>query len=148
MTKLNPAGSGLVYSTYLGGSGDDYGDGIAVDAAGDAYVTGLTASTNFPTTAGAFQTIFGRFHDAFVTKLNPAGSGLLYSTYLGGSGYDEGYGIAVDAAGTAYVTGHTYSTNFPTTAGAFQTTHAGGNDAFVTKLRLKPVRVLRRFQRR
>ncbi|HEY8874161.1 MAG TPA: SBBP repeat-containing protein, partial [Stellaceae bacterium] len=129
------AGSGLLYSTYLGGSGLDVGYGIAVDAAGDAYVTGFTNSTNFPTTAGAFQTTFaGGGVDAFVTKLNVAGSGLLYSTYLGGSSIDLGYGIAADAAGNAYVTGVTASTNFPTTAGSFQTTNNGTYDAFVTKL--------------
>src|SRR5712691_3292520 len=135
VTKLNPAGNGLVYSTYLGGSFTDRGLGIAVDAAGNAYVTGFTDSTNFPTTPGAFQTTFGGgFSDAFVTKLNPTGTGLVYSTYLGGSTTDLGRGIAVDAAGNAYVTGATDSTNFPTTSGAFQTTFGGGFDAFVTKL--------------
>jgi len=136
VTKLNPTGSGLVYSTYLGGSGDDNGTSIGVDAAGNAYVMGGTSSTNFPTTAGAFQRTFGGgISDAFVTKLNPAGSGLVYSTYLGGSGSEGGFGIAVDAGGNAYVTGHTGSTNFPTTTGAFQTSFGGGGfDAFVTKL--------------
>ena len=85
MTKLNAAGTALVYSTYLGGSGDDFGTGIAVDAAGNAYVTGLHPSGNFPTTPGAFQTTFGGGPDAFVTKLNTAGTALVYSTYLGGS---------------------------------------------------------------
>jgi hypothetical protein len=137
VTKLNPAGSApLVYSTYLGGSGYDAGNGIAVDAADNAYVTGFAGSTNFPTTAGAFQTAFqGGTGDAFVTKLNPTGSApLVYSTYLGGSGGDDGLGIAVDAAGNAYVTGQTSSTNFPTTAEAFQTANQGSFDAFVTKL--------------
>src|SRR5439155_500280 len=101
---------------------------------GNAYVTGRTQSTNFPTTAGAFQTTGGGTEDAFVTKLNPTGSLLVYSTYLGGSGFDEGFGIAVDTLGNAYVTGLTLSTNFPTTAGAFQTTLGGTEDAFVTKL--------------
>ncbi|TMH84546.1 MAG: hypothetical protein E6H44_14885 [Betaproteobacteria bacterium] len=139
VTKLNPTGSALVYSTYLGGSGDDYGEGIKLDAAGNAYVTGGTGSTVFPTTAGAFQRTFGGpvfgAGDVFVTKLNPTGSALVYSTYLGGSSSDAGYGIAVDAAGNAYVTGGTGSTDFPTTIGAFQTTKGGGfRDAFVTKL--------------
>jgi hypothetical protein len=140
VTTLNPAGSAVVYSTYLGGSGDENGVGIAVDAAGNAYVTGFTNSSNFPTTTGAFQTTFSGLDDAFVTKLNPTGSVLVYSTYLGGSGgYDHGNGIAVDAAGNAYVTGQTvpytiYSSNFPTTTWAFQTTLGGGYDAFVTKL--------------
>jgi len=137
VTKLNPTGSALVYSTYLGGSGEDGGpDRIAVDAAGNAYVTGITASGNFPTTAGAFQTAFaGGPYDAFVTKVDPTGSGLVYSTYLGGNSYDQGNSIAVDAAGNAYVTGVTAGSNFPTTPGAFQTAFGGGCcDAFVTKL--------------
>ena len=133
ITKLNPAGSGLAYSTYLGGSSIDNGIGIAVDSAGAAYVIGSTGSTNFPTTAGAFDTSASG-GDAFVTKLNPAGSGLAYSTYLGGSSSDEGRGIAVDSAGAAYVVGSTFSTGFPTTAGAFDTSANGLNDAFVTKL--------------
>jgi hypothetical protein len=124
---------GLVYSTFVGGSGSDQGFGIAVDATGAAYVTGLTVSTNFPTPAGAFDMSFNGVIDAFVTKLNPLGTGLVYSTYLGGSNDDRGFGIAADALGSAYVTGNTRSANFPTTAGAFDTTH-NGDDAFVTKL--------------
>src|SRR5207244_5102935 len=140
--NLNPAGSALVYSTYLGGSGFDSGAGIAVDAAGNAYVTGFTASTDFPTTAGAFQTAFAGtgpfgFGDAFVTKLDPTGSALVYSTYLGGSGDDLGSGIAVDTGGNAYVAGGA-STNFPPTPVASQTTFASTSnidlDVFVTKL--------------
>jgi carbohydrate binding protein with CBM6 domain/beta-propeller repeat-containing protein len=131
VTKLNATGSALVYSTYLGGGFDDSGRGIAVDAAGNAYVTGYTRSSNFPTTTGAFQTTFGGYSDAFVTKLNPTGSALVYSTYLGGV---YGYGIAVDAAGNAYVTGDTGLTDLPATAGAFQPTPGGQGDAFVTKL--------------
>jgi hypothetical protein len=135
VTKLNPTGSGLVYSTYLGGGSDDQAQGIAVDPAGNAYVVGLTRSSNFPTTLGAFQTAYGGGNlDAFVTKLNPAGSGLAYSTYLGGSDDDRGIGIALDASGNAYVTGPTFSTNFPTTLGAFQTAYGGNGDVFVTKL--------------
>jgi Tol biopolymer transport system component len=136
VTKLNPDGSALVYSTYLGGSGRDSGSGIAVNAAGNAYVTGTTLSPNFPTTAGAFQTTLGGGSccNAFVTKLNPDGSALVYSTYLGGSSQDMGIGIAVDAAGNAYVTGLTLSADFPVTAAAFQTTFGGIQDAFVTKL--------------
>src|SRR2546428_175288 len=134
MTKLNPTGSGLVYSTYLGGDSDDLGNGIAVDATGNAYVTGLTFSTNFPTTPGAFQTTPKFASDAFVVKLNAAGTALVYSTFLGGDGFDQGHGIAVDAEGNAYATGGTSSTNFPTTTGAFRTTFGGRSDAFVTKL--------------
>jgi hypothetical protein len=135
---------GLVYSTYLGGSSDDNGFGIALDAAGDAYVTGFTASSNFPTTAGAFDTSFNGGQDVFVTKLNPAGTSALYSTYIGGSSNDQGLAIAVDASGNAYVTGFTGSTNFPIRAdtsqippGSFvyRSTYQGGStDAFVTKL--------------
>lgn len=144
VTKLNPAGSGLVYSTYLGGNGGDIGRSIAVDAAGNAYVTGDTGSsaaqsgTNFPTTPGAFQPNIagapGFQQDAFVTKLNPAGTGLLYSTYLGGSGIENSFGIAVDMGGNAYVTGVTGSTDFPTTGGAFQSSPSGTPTAYVSKL--------------
>jgi hypothetical protein len=136
VTKLNPTGSGLVYSTYLGGSADDGANGVAIDAAGQAYVTGFTQSPNFPTTPGAFDTTLNGGSDAFVTKLNAAGNGLVYSTYLGGSGSDDnGQGVTIDALGSAYVTGHTDSTNFPTTPGAFQPAFGGPNiDAFVTKL--------------
>src|SRR5216117_694021 len=196
VTKLNPDGSALVYSTYLGGSGWDEGHGIAVDADGNAYVTGMTNSIDFPTTPGALQTTGGSGYGyiAFVTKLNPTGSALVYSTSFGGSNY-SGDGIAVDAAGNAYVTGlrwcncgtgyetafvlkldptgsaavystflgthslydgiHSYGngiavdtagnayvtgstnsspSNFPITAGAFQSTPGGSSDAFVMKL--------------
>ena len=134
VTKLAPTGSVLVYSTYLGGSNQDVGNGIAVDISGNAYVTGLTDSIDFPTTPGAFQITFKGGRDAFITKLNPAGNALAYSTYLGGSNQDEIFGIAVDASGNAYVTGLTKSTDFPTTPGAFQTSLKGDADAFVTKL--------------
>jgi hypothetical protein len=135
VTKLDAAGSGLVYSTYLGGSDFDRVLDIAVDDAGSAYVSGATTSTDFPTTAGAAQTTYaGGFFDVYVTRLNAAGSGLVYSTYLGGSTGEFGVGIAVDGAGSAYVTGDTSSTDFPTTPGAAQTTSAGNGDAFVTKL--------------
>jgi hypothetical protein len=134
VTKLNPAGSGLVYSTYLGGSSFEEGSGIAVDAAGNAYVTGSTYSADFPTTPGSYQPTLAGDQDAFMTKLNSTGSGLLYSTYLGGSGPDVGRGIVVDTAGSAYVTGDTSSTDFPTTPGAFQPAFDGLQDAFVIKL--------------
>lgn len=134
VTKLNAAGSALVYSTYLGGTGHDYGLGIAIDSAGEAYVTGFTASADFPTTAGAFQTVYGGNNDGFISKLNAAGSSLVYSTFLGGSGGDNGTAITVDSAGNAYVTGNTASANFPTTAGAFQTSRRGTGDVFATKI--------------
>jgi Bacterial Ig-like domain (group 3)/Beta-propeller repeat len=138
VAKINVAGSSLVYSTYLGGSGqDDYlAGGIAVDSAGNAYVTGNTGSTDFPTTPGAFKTTCGRcanYEDAFVAKIDPTGSVLVYSTYLGGSGYDTGVGIAVDSSRNAYVTGYTTSTNFPT-KNPLQLANAGGYDAFVAKM--------------
>jgi hypothetical protein len=134
VTKLNPTGTALAYSTYLGGRDNDFGFGIAVDGAGDAYVHGHTFSADFPTTVGAFDTSFNGDFDAFVTKLNPAGTGLAYSTYLGGRDYEEGLGIAVDAGGHAYVTGFTLSEDFPTTPGAFDTSFTGVGDGFVTKL--------------
>jgi hypothetical protein len=133
ITKLNPAGSGLVYSTYFGGSDADYGSGIAVDTSGNAYVTGVTASTDLPT-AKPLQPSFGGSHgDAFIAKLNPSGA-TLFSTYLGGSGVDGGTSIGIDAAGNAYVAGITYSANFPM-ANAVQPTFGGSlADIFVTKL--------------
>ncbi len=150
VTKLNAAGTARLYSTYIGGTGDDRAFGVAVDASGNAYVTGWTASTNFPTTAGAPQTTFGGgTFDGFVTKLNAAGNALVYSTYLGGNGDEnasgignnavssiDGAAIAVDSAGNAWLTGMTTSTNFPT-VNAFQTAHAADSfnrDAFVTRV--------------
>ncbi|MBI3476057.1 MAG: SBBP repeat-containing protein [Acidobacteria bacterium] len=132
VTKINADGSALVYSTYLGGSRDDFGWGVAVDAAGNAYLTGYTRSTDFPA-ANPIQRKDGSGYNAFVTKINRDGNALVYSTYLGGGGDDFGHGIAVDAAGNAYVTGWTYSTDFPTT-NSFQTGNHGSADAYVTKI--------------
>jgi len=137
VAKLNPTGTALVYSTYLGGNGGDVGRGVAVDNSGNAYVTGMTSSTDFPTTPGAFQTTLNSPTNAFVAKLNRSGSALVYSTYLGGNGGDVGEGVAVDGAENAYVTGFTNSTDFPTTPGAFQATPSGSTDAFVAKLNPK-----------
>jgi Ca2+-binding RTX toxin-like protein len=134
VTKLNAGGSALVYSTYLGAAGDEKGASIAVDSSGNAYVTGKTNSAGFPTTAGAFHTTLGGTDDGFVTKLNSTGSALVYTTFLGGSAIDEGTGIALDSSGNAYVTGVGNSTDFPTTAGVFDTTANGSYDAFVSKL--------------
>ncbi len=134
VTKLSADGSTLLYSTYLGGSGEDIAYAIAVDSSGDAYVTGGTKSTNFPTTSNAFQGSLAGTVNVFVTKLAADGSSLVYSTYLGGNGKDSGNGIAVDPSGNAYVTGYTGSTNFPTTPSAFQGSLPGGQDPFVTKL--------------
>src|SRR2546426_1112502 len=114
----------LAYSTYLGGDSLDEGFGIAVDGAGNAYVTGLTASLNFPSTVGFPPNFLLVALDAFVTKLDPTGAALVYSTYLGGTVGEEGSGIAVDTAGNAYVTGQTNSPDFPTTPGAFQPAQA------------------------
>jgi hypothetical protein len=144
VVKFNSGGAELGYSTFLGGSADDYAYGVAVDSAGDAYLTGATNSTNFPT-VNAFQPNYAGglcatapntfpCYDAFVAKLNPAGSALIYSTYLGGTGSDYGYAIALDGSSNAYVTGYTTSTDFPTTAGAFQQGFGGSYDAFVAKL--------------
>ncbi|GAB4204661.1 MAG: SBBP repeat-containing protein [Bacteroidia bacterium] len=137
VTKLNSTGTALVYSTYIGGSGDDRGRSIAIDGSGNVYVTGSTGSTNYDVTPGAFQTNFGGNGEVFVTKLNSTGTALMYSTYLGGSSDDEGSSIAIDGSGNAYVTGWTESTDYDITAGAFQTTFGGGTnhgDVFVTKL--------------
>jgi hypothetical protein len=145
VTKINPTGSIFVYSTYLGGSVADYGYSIVADSEGSAYVTGLTQSKDFPVTHLTFQKIcragtLGQCADAFVTKLNSTGSALIYSTYLGGGQFDAGYGIALDSAGNTYITGQTFSRNFPVTPGAFQTVCNGGfrhcsehGEAFVTK---------------
>jgi hypothetical protein len=137
VTKLNAAGNALVYSTYLGGNAADTGLGIAVDGAGNAYVTGSAVSPNFPT-ANAIQAAkgAGTTTDAYVTKLNAAGTALVYSTYLGGGAADVGNGITLDGAANAYVVGTTESaapTPFPTAA-PFQATKAAGSDAFVTKV--------------
>jgi Carboxypeptidase regulatory-like domain/Beta-propeller repeat len=138
VTKLNAAGSSLIYSTFIGGSFNDVGYGIAVDSSGNAFITGNTPSANFPTTVGAFDTIRTGVSDVFVTKLNATGSSLLYSTFIGGSEADLGYGIAVDSSGNAFLTGYTFFSNdfvvYPTTAGAFDTTLNGSTDVFVTKL--------------
>jgi hypothetical protein len=136
VTKVNATGTALVWSTYLGGGFEDIGNAIAVDSSGVSYITGWTASTNFPTTSNAYQ-----LHkadntsatDVFVTKLSADGSSLLYSTYLGGTlNDDHGYAIAVDSSGNAYLGGDTYCTNFPV-ASAYQSTQAGNSNAFIAK---------------
>lgn len=140
VAKLTPDGSTLIYSTYLGGTGNDTAWSIAVDDAGHAHVSGFTDSTDFPTTPHAVQPANGGRFDAFVAKLSRDGSALRYSTYLGGSADDFGTGLAVDRHGRAYLTGSTASTDFPTTPGVVQPAFAGctacdlGGDAFVAKL--------------
>ncbi|MCX7980546.1 MAG: SBBP repeat-containing protein [Bacteroidia bacterium] len=127
----------LVWSTFLGGSGNgyDYGYDIAIDANGSAYITGYTGNTNFPTTSGAYDQSLHGYRDAFVTKLSSNGDSLTYSTFLGGNDYEEGYAIAIDASGSAYITGYTQSSDFPTTPSAYDTSYNGGDkDVFVTKL--------------
>lgn len=134
--KLNADGSALEYATFLGGAKREMFSAIAVDSAGSAYVTGQTYSDDFPATPAAFDTSLGDpyYPDAFVARLNAAGSGLVYATFLGGSDFDGSAGIALDGAGSAYVTGYTYSADFPTTPGAFDRSHNGQTDAFVAKL--------------
>jgi len=149
ISKFNPSGTALLYSTYIGGNAiagtlynqGDYGKSIAVDSSGNAYVAGYTYSQNFPVTSGAYQT--GAHQEAtlptgFVTKLNPAGTALVYSTYLGGNILDEPTALTIDSSGNAYVSGITYSTSFPTTSGVLQTVNrsagTGGFNQFVSKL--------------
>jgi Beta-propeller repeat len=148
VTKLNATGSLLVYSSYLGGGAIEQAGSIALDSADSAYVAGITGSSNFPTTPGAFDTTLAGAQttscgtvppaapcDAFVTKLNATGSALVYSTYLGGNS-DESvpFGLAVDGSFNAYLTSRTFSSDFPTTPAAFDSTLGGSQDAFVTKL--------------
>lgn len=137
VTKLTPDGSALAYSTFLGGAGSEGGYGLAVNVLGEAYVTGGTYSSDFPTTPDALDTTANGDSDVFLTMLTRDGSGLAYSTLLGGPGIDAGYGVSVDARGAAYVTGETSSPQFPTTPGAFDTTGNGEADAFVTKISLR-----------
>jgi hypothetical protein len=143
VTKINPTGTALLYSTLLGGSSSVLGTSceacstiISIDSAGDAYVGGLTAEANFPTTPGAFQNTFKsttKGHDAFVTELNPAGSALVFSTYLGGTGDDGVTGLAVDPSGNVWLSGNTKSTDFPVTSGAFRTASAGNFDHYLAE---------------
>jgi hypothetical protein len=142
VAELNSTGSALLYSTYLGGSTFDSAYGITTDSSGDAYVVGVTGSTDFPTTQGVpYPTHNGAagVADAFVTELNPTGTGLVYSTFLGGSGNDFGYGIALDSSGNAYVTGTTASADFPTfnaveTTNKATSTSSANYTGFVTKI--------------
>jgi hypothetical protein len=137
VTRLNSTGTALIYSTYLGGTALEGSSGVAVDASGNAYVTGDTDSTDFPTTPGAFKTTFPGFRSGFAAKVNPSGTALVYSTYLGGSasGGTRPRAITIDGSGNAYLAGQTQSSNYPTTFGSFSKSYCGGfSDAFVTKL--------------
>jgi len=147
VTRLNAAGTDLDYSTYLDGTFESSGNGIAVDSTFHAFVTGSTESADFPTTPGAFQRVLkaqvipGDPHDfhqsnAFVTKFSADGRSLVYSTFLGGTADDVAEAIALDSDGRACVTGNATSADFPITSGAFQKTLRGGNDVFVTKFQL------------
>lgn len=132
IAEVNATASALVYSTYLGGSGNNSGQAIAVDAGGNAFITGTTSSTDFPT-QNAWQSQSGGGSDAFLTELNPPGSALVFSTYLGGSQNDGGYGLVLDSSGNIYVAGSTQSNDFPTTPNVFQTQYGGAGDGFLTK---------------
>ena len=139
VARINPAGSSLLYSTYLGGSRENYGLALGLDSSGNTYVTGLTSSDDFPVTSGAFQNRRTGGATGFVAKLNNTGGALAYSTYLGGNNNTYAYALAVDGSGSAYVTGATNSTDFPITPGAYQwrAKHLGGvqgGDVFVTRL--------------
>ncbi|MFX0061854.1 MAG: SBBP repeat-containing protein, partial [Candidatus Hermodarchaeota archaeon] len=132
VTKLNATGNGLVFSTFLGGSSEDVGDGIAVDAYNNTYIGGATQSVDFPM-KNAYNATNGGNWDAFITKINATGTGLMFSTFLGSTSYDWGSDITVDAYNNTYITGATQSSNFPT-KNAYDNTYNGGEDAFVTKL--------------
>ena len=137
VVKVNASGTDLSYAAFLGGSDGDCGEAIAVDGEGSAYVTGTTDSSDFPTTAGAFDTSYNGgsyYRDAFVVKVNSIGTTLAYATFLGGRSTDRGYAIALDGVGNAFATGETWSSNFPVTTGAFDTSYDGYGDAFVAKL--------------
>ena len=137
VTKLSPDATSLVYSTYLGGNNSGAGDagfGIAVDSSGNAYVAGSSTSYDFPVTSGAYQSQNRGGYDGFVTKLSGDGKSLVYSTYIGGQSVDYIWDIALDNTGSAYLVGWTYSLDFPTTKGAFQTRRDGLSSGFIVKM--------------
>ena len=135
LVKLNPAGTQVVYATYFGGLSTDSARGVAVDSTGNAYVTGFTYSSNFPVSGGAYRSPTLGQADAFVLKVNAAGSGIAYSALIGGAGNDFATGIAIDSTGSAYISGYTTSLAFPVTIGSLQPSYGGGiQDAFIAKL--------------
>ena len=134
IVKIDAMGTAIAYARFLGGGNRDAGASVSVDAAGMAYVTGVTSSADFPVTGDALDATLNGTGDAFVTRVTASGTSLLFSTYLGGDAYDQGESIALDAAGNAYVTGNTKSVNFPVTPGAFDTSPPQETDGFVVKL--------------
>jgi hypothetical protein len=132
--KLNFEGSSLLYSTFIGGNNWDLSEDIVIDTNCNAYITGRTNSSDFPHTIDAYDTIYNGDFDALILKLNSEGSSLQYSTYLGGSNYDHGFGIAIESSSAIFVTGFTNSSDFPNTINAYDNTYNGGNDIFVSKL--------------
>ncbi|PWT98808.1 MAG: hypothetical protein C5B51_28545 [Terriglobia bacterium] len=135
LARLDASGSQLTFSTYLGGSGEDYGNGVAVDRLGRVYLAGTTNSTNFPI-KNAIQPVFRGVYDGFVAKLNVTASALDYSTYLGGSGDDEVWAMSVDQPDRPWIIGTTTSADFPLTTDALQSIAGGGLDGFITELNL------------
>ena len=133
VTKLNVSGSKLFYSTYTGGNNNDYGRSIEIDPKGNSFITGWTASANFPTKSAYDSTHNGK-NDIFVFKINTLGSSLLYSTFIGTENDDIGHDVAINNNGIAFITGYTESNNFPITAGAYDNTHNGDDDAFILNL--------------
>jgi len=134
VTKFTPDGSSLAYSTYLGGTGDDYAWSIRVNGGGAAIISGVSDSPLFPTTGGAYDTSPNGIGDAFVLELDAGGSGLQFSTMIGGSNWEEAWDVAVGPTGSLYVTGYTASSDFPTCPGAFDGTHAGGREVYIAIL--------------
>jgi hypothetical protein len=131
--KLNAQGNALVYSAFVGGEENDSTEGVAVDGSGQAYITGGSRSTAFPTTVSAYQSTRSGDTDAYLLKVNASGSALLYGTMLGGGGTDRGSGVVVDGAGNAYIAGYTASADFPTSS-AFQNSFGGSFDAFIARI--------------
>ena len=136
VARLSAGGDGPIYGTFLGGSAYDTGNALAVDSTGRATVAGLTQSSDFPITPGAFDASHNGFNDAFVTRLNADGSALAYSTFFGGNERDAARAIAIDDSGRATLAAETYSSNMPTTPGALGPSYSGNMDAFVARLRL------------
>ncbi len=137
--KLNQTGSGLRFSTYIGGTGADYGYGVDVDSVGNIYITGITGSSGFPVTQDAYDNIINGTGDSFLLRMNPDGSALIYSTFIGGSNSDTGQRIVLDQMGNAYITGYTYSSDFPITPGAYKSPTSGVRDVFVVKFSFEPI---------